>query len=111
MRSTVEDPPRTSPFVFPDLPSTITLGLTSVDPSSTYSLVTLRDDVHVNLSSHDDESSSFAALCGFSSTCHPIFYYDDDIMEEITTPDFIYPPLHRNHTFKQHTSCVHYIET
>ena len=32
-------------------------------------------------------------------------------MEEITTPDFIYPPLHRTHAFEPHTPCGHYIET
>ena len=32
-------------------------------------------------------------------------------MEEFTTPDFIYPPLHQNHALKQHTPCFHYIET
>ena len=48
---------------------------------------------------------------GLYFTIHPIFYHDDDIMEEITTPDFIYSPLHRTHAFPPHTPCGHYIET
>ena len=65
----------------------------------------------MNLSSHDDESGSFAASGGVSSTSHPMFYYNDDIMEVFTTPNFIYPPLHRTHAFKPHTTCSHYIDT
>ena len=84
---------------------------TSMDLSSTCSLVTLRDDAHVNLSSHDDDSGSFVASGGLSSTSHPIFYYDDNIMEVVTTSDFIYPPLHRTHAFEPHTPCGHYIDT
>ena len=94
MRPLVEVPLETSPDVVLDLPSAITLGSTSVDPLSAYSSVTPCDDAHVTLSSHDDESGSFATLGGLSSTSHPIFYHDDEIMEEITTPDFIYSPLH-----------------
>ena len=107
----MEDPSGTSPYVSPDLPSTITLGSTSVDPSSTCFSVTPCDDAHVNLIFHDDELGSFIASGGFSSTSHPIFYYDGDIMEEITTPDFICPPLHQTHAFEPHTPCGHYIDT
>ena len=32
-------------------------------------------------------------------------------MDEIPTPDFIYPPLHRTHAFEPHAPCGHYIET
>ena len=46
-----------------------------------------------------------------SSDLHPIFYHDDDIMEGIISPDFLYSPLHRNHAFEPHTSCGHYIAT
>ena len=67
--------------------------------------------MHVNLSSHDDESGSFAASGGLSSTSHPIFYHDDEIMEKIPTPDFIYSPLHRTHAFTPHTPCGHDIKT
>ncbi|MGG6498422.1 UNVERIFIED_CONTAM: hypothetical protein NY603_36400, partial [Bacteroidetes bacterium 56_B9] len=74
--------------------SAITLGSTSVDPLSSYSSVTPCDDAHVNLSSHDDDSGSFATSGGLSSTSYPIFYHDDDIMEKIPTPDFLYSPLH-----------------
>ena len=63
------------------VPSTITLGSTSVDPSSTCFFVTPCDDAQVNLSSHDDESGSFAASGGLPSTSHPIFYCDEEIME------------------------------
>ena len=94
MRPLVEVPLDISPDVSLDLPSAITLGSTSVDPLSSYSSVTPCDDAHVNLSSHDDESGTFAAPGGISSTSHPIFYYIDDIMEVVTTPDFIHSPLH-----------------
>ena len=94
MRSMVEAPSDTSPFDSLDLPSVITLGSTSVEPLSSYSSITPCDDAHVNLSSHDDELVSFVVSGGIPSTSHPIFYYDDDIMEVVTTPDFIYPPLH-----------------
>ena len=50
--------------------------------------------MHVNISSHDDELGSFTASCGLSSSSQSIFYCDEDIMEAVTTPDFIYPPLH-----------------
>ena len=49
---------------------------------STCFSITPCDDADVNLSSHDDESGSFATSGGLSSTSHPIFYYDDDIMEK-----------------------------
>ena len=111
MRSIVEDHRGTSPFVSPNLPSVITLDSISVDPLSSYSSITPCDDVHVNLSTHDDESGSFTMSGGLSSTSNPIFYYDDNIMEVFTTPNFIYSPLHRNHAFKTHTSCGHYIDT
>ena len=107
----VEAPSEISPSILIDLPSAITLASTSVDPLSACSCVTPCDDAHVKLSSHDDESGSFTAPRGLSSTNHPIFYYDDNNMEAITTRDFIYPPLHRNHTFEPHTPCVHYIDT
>ena len=96
MRPSVEVPMETSPNVLPDLPSVITLGSTSEYPSYTWFSVTPCDDAHVNLSSHDDESGSYAALGGISSTSHPIIYYDDDIMEVVTTPDFTYSPLTSN---------------
>ena len=111
MRPVVEVPLETSPDVSLNPPSTITLGSTSVDPLSAYSYITPCDDAHVTLSSHDDESGSFTASGGLSSTSHPIFYHNDDIMEEITTPDFVYSPLHRPHAFEPHTPCGHYIET
>ena len=111
MRPSVEVPLDTSPDVSLGPPSAITLGSTSVDPLSAYSSVTPCDDVHVTLSSRDDESGSFAVSGSLSSTSHPIFYHDDDIMEEITTPDFIYSPLHWPHAFKPHTPCGHYFET
>ena len=103
MRSTMEQPLGTSPSVSSDLPSAITLCSTSVYSSSTCFFVTPYDDAHVNLSSRDDESGSFTTSSGFSSTGDPIFYYDDDIMEVVTTPEFIYPPLHRTHAFEPHT--------
>ena len=65
----------------------------------------------MNLSSHDDELGRFAVSSGISSTSHPIFYYDDNTMELVTPPDFIYPPLHWSHAFKPHTPCGHYIDT
>ena len=68
----------------------ITLGSTLVDPLSTFSYIIPHDDVHVNLSSHDDESSNFAASRGIPSSSHSIFYCDDDIMEAMSTPDFIF---------------------
>ena len=111
MRSTVKAPSDTSPSVSLEIPLAITLGSTSVDPLFSCSYVIPCDDAHVKLSSHDDESGSFATSSDFSSTIRPIFYYDDDIMEAITTHDFIYHPLHRNHTFEPHTPCGHYIDT
>ena len=95
MRPSGNIPSESSPIVSLDLPSMITLGSTSVDRLSVYFSVSPCDDAHVNLSSHDDESGSFAASGGLSSTIHPIFYHDDDIMDEIPTPDFIHSPLHR----------------
>ena len=50
-------------------------------------------------------------LGGLSSISHPIFYYDDDIMEAGNTPDFIYPHLHRTHAFKPHAPCGPHINT
>ena len=79
MRPLVEVPLEASPDVLLELPSSITLDSTSVDPLSAYSSVTPCDDAHVTLSSHDDESSSFAMYGGISSTSHPIFYHDDNI--------------------------------
>ena len=32
-------------------------------------------------------------------------------MEVATTPDFIYPPLHRTHAFERHAPYGHYIDT
>ena len=104
-------PSKSSPVVSLDLPSAITLGSRSVDPLSAYSSITPCGDAHVNLSSHDDESGSFTASSGISSTSHPISYHDDDIMEEIISPDFLYSPLHPNHAFEPHTPCGHYIAT
>ena len=109
MRPSVEVPLETSPDVSLDLPLVITLGSTSVDPLSAYSSVTPCDNAHVNLSSHDDESGSFSASGGLSSTSHPIFYHDDDIMKGISTPDLVYSPLHRPHVFEPYTPCGHYI--
>ena len=111
MRPSVETSSENSPDVSLDLPSAITLGSTSIDHLYAYSYITTCDDAHVNLSSHDDESGSFAASGGLSSTGHPIFYYDDEIMEVVTTHDFIYPPLHQTHAFKPHIPCGHYIDT
>ena len=111
MRPSGNIPSESSPVVSLDLPSAITLGSTSVDHLSTYSSVTPCDDAHVNLSSHDDDSGHFTTSGGLSSTSHPIFYHDDDIMEEIPTPDFIYSPLHRTHALTPHPPCGHYIKT
>ena len=111
MRPSGNIPSEPSPVVSLDLTSVITLDSTSVDPLSTYSSFTPCDDAHVNLSSHDDESDSLATSGGLSSTSHPIFYPDDDIMEGIISPDFLYSPLHRNHAFEPHTPCDHYIAT
>ena len=108
MRPSGNIPSESSPVVSLDLPSAITLGSTSVDPLSTYSSVTPCDDMHVNPSSDDDELGSFAVSGGLSSTSHPIFYHDDDIMEELPTLGFIYSPLHRTHAFVPHTPCGHY---
>ena len=111
MRPSENIPSESSPVVSLDLPSVITLGSTSVDPLSAYFSVTPCEDAHVNLSSHDDELDSFTTSGGLSSTSHPIFYHDDDIMKKIPTPDFLYSPLHRTHVFTPHTPCGHYIET
>ena len=81
LRPSAEAPSKSSPVVLLDLPSAITLGSRSVEPLSAYSSVTPCDDAHVNLSSHDDELGSFTMSGGISSTSHPIFYHDDDIME------------------------------
>ena len=89
MRPSGNIPSESSPVVSLDLPSVIILGSTSIDPLSPYSSVTPCDDAHVNLSSHDDDSSRFTTSGGLSSTSHPIFYRDDDIMEKIPTPNFI----------------------
>ena len=107
----MEVPLETSPDVSLNLLLAITRGSTSVDPLSTYSFVITCDNAHVNLSSHDDELGSFAVSGGLYFTIHPIFYHDDDIMEVITTPDFIYRPLHRTLAFEPYTLCGHYIET
>ena len=101
-RFMVEAPSETSPSVSLDPPSVITLGSTSVDPLSSCSFVTPRDDVHVNLSSHDDESGSFTVSCGLSSSSQPIFYCDDDIMEAFSTTDFIFPAHKRNGTIRDY---------
>ena len=111
MSPLVEVPLETSPDVSLDIPSAITLGSTLVDPLSDYSSDNICDDAHVNLSSQDDESGSFATSDGISFTSHPILYYDDEIVEAITTPEFIYPRLHRTHAFEPHTPCGHYIDT
>jgi len=111
MRPSRNIPSESSPVVSLDFPSAITLGSTSVDPLSAYSSVTPCDDAHVNLSSHDDEWGSFVASGGLSSTSHPIFYHDDNIMEGITSLDFIYSPLHRTHAVEPYTPCGHYIDT
>ena len=85
-------PFESSPIVSLDLPSAIILGSTSVDSLSTYSSVTHYDDAHVNLSSHDDDSGHFTTSNGISSTSHPIFYRDDDIMEKFPPPTLSIPP-------------------
>ena len=91
--------------------SDLTLGSTLMDPSSTCFFFTPCDDAHVNLSSHDDESDSLVASSGISSTSHHIFYPDDNIMDGIISPDFLYSSLHRNHVFEPYTPCGHYIAT
>ena len=113
MRPSAEAPFESSPIVSPDLPSGITLGSTSVDPLSFFSYVIPHDDVYLNLSSHDDESSIFAVSCGLPSSSHSIFYCDDDIMEAMSTPDFIFHAHKRDGTIRAYgdfcglsTSCT-----
>ena len=93
MSSTVEDPHEHSPSLLPDLPSVITLGSKLVDSSSNCYFITPCDHAHVNVSSHYDDSGSFISPRGISSTSHPIFYSNYEIMEAFTTPEFFYPPL------------------
>lgn len=91
LRPSTEAPSKSSSVVLLDLLSANTPGSTSVDPLFAFSYVIPRDDVHVSLSSHDDESGSLAASCGLPSSYPSTSYCDDDIMEATSTPEFIFP--------------------
>ena len=94
LRPSIEAPSESSPVVSLDLLSAITLGSTSVDPSSTCSSVTICDNAHVNLSSHDDESGIIVTSSSLPSTSHFIFHFDEDVMGMMTTPDFLWDDMH-----------------
>ena len=100
MRPWVEAPFESSLVVSLDPSSAITLGSTLVDPFFACSSIISCDDAHVNLSSHDDELGIFAASCGLPSSSHSIFYCDEDIMEALSTPDFIFPAHKQDDTIR-----------
>ena len=63
----------------------------------------------MNLSSHDDESGSFATSCGHPSTTHPIFHSDEDIMEAMTAPNFPWDDMHHHAYFLLQQSHDQYV--
>ena len=53
----------------------------------------------MSLSSHDNELGSYTASGGLSSSSHPIFHSDEDIMEAMTVPDFPWEDMHHRAYF------------
>lgn len=54
------------------------------------------DDVYVNLVSHEYVSGSSSSSCVLSSSSPPIFHSDEDMMEDMTTPDYPYYNMHHH---------------
>ena len=99
MRSLVENPSGAFPYVFTEPPSEITLVSTSTDISSTSFPSSVSSDVYVNHISHDAASGSPVVSCGLYFASTPIFHSDEDIMEEMTTPDFPWDDMHHHAYF------------
>ena len=89
----------TSPDDLLDLPSAITLVSTLVDTLSSYSSVIPHDVAHVSFSSHDDELGRSTTASGPPSSSHPIFHFDEDIMEALTDPDILWDDMHHRTYF------------
>lgn len=57
------------------------------------------DDAYVNLVTHEYASVSSSLSCSLSSSYHPIFHSDEDIMEAITTIGYPCDDMHHRAYF------------
>lgn len=74
--------------------------LTSLDVTSTIHLFLSVDNANVNPVSHEDASHCSSSSCGLSSSqCPPIFHYDDNVMESMTTHDYPWDDMHHRAYF------------
>lgn len=57
-------------------------------------LLVIPRDVHVNLVSHEDASSSSSSSCGPSSSYPSIFHSDEDITKAMATSNYPWDDMH-----------------
>lgn len=72
---------------------------TLVDLPTTSHISPNLDTVYANIVSHEHVLGSNSSSCGLSSSSPPMFHSDEEIMDDMTTPDYPWEAMHHRAYF------------